>query len=376
MAGSIFLAIFLYFFKFSDQNSKKTDDSYLVKISTLQEQLKDIWLLGEESFAGKVKCVALEGEKRAFDSNFLKCNPVYLNCVLSKGNLFKDLPFKTLINENKEYISYNYKNTPLVSFRVTTNQKVFSIELKDKCNEVKLPKNIYAAGMQGINNYVWDNYLQNLSLDKHYVSNLDVNIWIKNHKNQESVKSFLIKDKSLLAAPSMHLPLYYRKLYCQEHGKTLLRSRVFDAAVFYPVKVRNGYVYRAPYPWSKSKKTFLSSTNPEFELTEAHCQNAMIKGCKEGQFFTESSPSWIGIFSSLGDQMESFDNLFLSKANLKVSSKNLERESFWHQNGVRAHWDGINLSKRDFDFNEQYSKKTNESVINNYEVAFRCMRLN
>ena len=82
--------------------------------------------------------------------------------------------------------------------------------------------------------------------------------------------------------------------------------------------------------------------------------------------------SCVGLRHSLGSYSEIVRNTFLPRANLKVSSLLLPKESSWHELGLRGNWDGEHL--RD-SLVEVYSEKSIKLEQDIKEVAFRCMRI-
>ena len=166
----------------------------------------------------------------------------------------------------------------------------FSLKLENHCHEKILPKNNYMAGTKSSQDYIWDNYLYNIYIDKYYVSSVDL----------------LQNIEMDLSRPITDISLDKMKKYCQENGKILLESRYFDAATFYPSA--NKVIYKHPFPWTKAHKSFLTDKE---KLKSGDCLNAYVKGCEKFESFNnykDYSISWIGINHSLGSQPEVFRN--------------------------------------------------------------------
>src|SRR5690606_5369034 len=126
---------------------------------------------------------------------------------------------------------------------------------------------------------------------------------------------------------------------CIERGGKLLKSRLLDAASFFPTSNQNpnAYFYKYPYPWQKGKSgSFLNEakTSSRFALKNEDCDKAYVKGCEAlGPYVSDNthSISWIGLKAPLGAYPESVENDFVAKDNLKVSSFYQAPYSLWHE---------------------------------------------
>ena len=305
--------------------------------------------------------------------DFLSCNPVYLQCLLDhyKKDKFKNYKFENFtfipqLNDAKKFVNHR-DNQVILNFIEMKTKKFFSLRLQNSCNQKKLPKNIYSATTSLDQKFTWDNMDYDIYIDRSYITNLDVYRWASSTGKKKLASKYNSSKNFKQAA--IDLDQQYQADVCEFHGGYLLESRVFDAATFFPNKSQT--FYKFPLPWTKEKESFLSS---EEELKLSDCKNAYVKGCEklsDFDHFNRFSMSWMGIANALGGYPEHLKNIFFPKANLKLSSFYIERQSPWNRLGVRANWSGGNL----FDFTEQYSAKE-EKVLNDIKgVAFRCMRL-
>jgi hypothetical protein len=370
------LPVLIYYFFSStiDNESSIQKDDLIDSLPELMRLVSDRWSLGDiEGLYGtdKFQCEHIPNDDELYNSQFLKCNPEYLKCIFNGNVEGVDSSFKLgrielvpILNNNKS-IEFQKYGKIKINFIEKTLRKKVSVQLDNFCHSVYLPKNIYSAGPQTEQAYVWDNLNYDVFVDKFYVTNYDVARWL----NKLSV------NKHNLYKPSTALNYEDREQYCLDQGKTILSSRVFDASAFYPNKRVDNFSFKYPYPWTKKRTTFLST---EEKISKFDCKKTYTKECYEiskKKYFSSNSISWIGMTSVLGEEMESFSNIYNNQANLKVSSSSLSRNSKWHKSGLRGHWNGNDFEKRDFSFVEQYSNNRFFDNIQELGVAFRCMTI-
>jgi len=332
------------------------DISQKTEIMEFLTQLNERWISGDREGLhqkGELICRAFSKTPKDTPKEFFECNPTYLNCFLEQKKISKQFVF---LKKNNNYIGKVNTGTTVV-VKDTLNSRVFSVLLENHCHEKFLPKNNYMAGSQISDEYKWDNFLYDIYIDKYYVSINDL-------------KPNSDKD---LSQATTDITLSAMKNFCESKGNILLENRYFDAATFYPSS--NKVIYKHPYPWTKSRKSFLSEGG---NIKVGNCQNAFVKGCIEYVPFHNKSGlslSWIGIDHSLGSLPEVFRNTFNPRANLKVSSLYLEKSSSWHRLGLRGNWSGEDFVTRSFDMVDQYSNRLINISDSLKGVAFRCARL-
>lgn len=306
-----------------------------------------LWLEGDIEGLykkNKLNCPKYISNDMAVHSSFFECNPLYYLCLSKKVEKFNGYEFKF----NK------YEIGDLGSFIAyySLQDIDFSLKFKDVCRSVSLEKKLYNAGPVKDQNYLWDNYAENVYIDKQYVNNLDKVLSLKGKLEN-------IKDPHL---PLLNFPEKEMQKICYDLGGQLLENRYFDAAVNYPTKIVNKIINKYPYPWTKRRE--LSS-----EEESSRCYKSFSKECSNIPYMYHSdySPSWIGIYHSLGSYMEYFNNKFYPGFNLKVSSKNISINDIWNRNFYRANLD---KTVRVEDYNERALK---EKELKDW--AFRCMYL-
>ncbi|MBD66351.1 MAG: hypothetical protein CME62_14165 [Halobacteriovoraceae bacterium] len=317
---------------------KKLDSDEGVLYSTIME-IKDLWYNPDSEILQRDWTKTCFAEKPETTAE-LACNYSFIECLLDHDERYK----------HEEMTSQDYAQYITIAFQLDDNK--YTLKLDKNCHEVELPKNIYSAGALGAENQlVWDNYQYQIYIDKYYVSEHEVLLWAKRTKNTE-----LVAKLKKSTRPAFGLSLRERNKYCQDHGKFLLESRVFDAGSFYPSNDQLNF--KSEVPWTKSSRHFLKSAQP---LSKSDCKDAYVKGCQK--FFAWKNKmdiglTWIGLRHGLGSYPEVFRNTYESAANLKISNLLLPQEHKEHRLGRRGDW-------REKNFNQLGSEK----------VAFRCMRL-
>lgn len=356
----------------------KTKQSAIVnELPDLLTKVKKGWQVGDLERAKDFKdkeCLLFGKNKIA--EEFLGCNSLYFDCLLKDMARAKFAEFETnsmkFVPQKNGFDNYIEDAGNFVNLNIFEKQtkKLFSLKLQKSCNQKKLPSAVYSAGPQIESSYVWDNFLNDIFIDRHYVTRFDVWSWASRTGRTRLVVEMGGEDNFF--EPALSLTPKWQKLYCEDQGKALLESRYFDAATFYPSQNQN--IYKYPFPWTKDRDTFL---NTDSKITILDCQNVFVKECTDLEIPKNSlrftSVSWMGIYQSLGGHAEHFRNVFNPEANLKLSHLNLNRNSLWHRTGVRAYWDGVDTNEINFEFVEQYTGRLIESSDKILGVAFRCM---
>jgi len=356
-----------------------------IAVDHLANDVNQRWQMGdiENNISKKVfECNDLISNSEQVDSEYSKCNPYYLKCFM-QGKAGNKAPIFKYKVDGKQYtfksvnsFKYDQLSNPTIIFEEQSNKRFVKFKLLNTCRDTYLPQKRFSAGPKSINKFEWDNLGRHYYIDKFYVTNRDIHEWFNRTGVITSIK---VAD---FPKPSTSLNLQTRKDYCKSVGKKILESRFFDAAVYIPNENSTSmhHLYKYPYPWTKSRNSFLSSVyyrkNKHYELQESECLNAYIKGCEifPYRFGATVSVTWMGIYNAMGHYLESFENKFVPKGNIKVSSSLFDKDSLWHANGMRGYWD----YKNGIRYRDQYNEitKTSSPIAmgdKKIEVAFRCM---
>ena len=331
-------------FSFQAPEKAKKTHSFTQDLVSEAQILGRIWKEGDVRGLLEKKsldCPRLDLSDKVHPS-FYQCNYLYLLCRLDNG----------ILNDFRhDSHSFDERGNLLISLEHIKTEKKAMFRFEDSCPRVKLSPSVYSASPLEGERYLWDNYGQNVEIDARYVTNFDIDIWRRSQGLEGPATRYA------LARPSIDLSLEEKKSYCNFKSGQLLTSRVFDAATFYPAKGSHEYVYKFPYPWTKRKD----------ELDQVDCKKIFTRECdqKEYEYHSTYSPSWSGVFQSLGSYAEIFDNKFLPVADLKLSSMLLPLSSPWHKLGLRASSEREDLSA--------YNGRSLEMPIENRRSAFRCV---
>lgn len=350
------LSLFLFFWqKEKADNSEQfvRERESLLSLIKGSKELHRIWNEGEDSREWqtvKNQCLKKYAITEAFDESMLRCHPWLLECI---DEFLAKKPF-SIKGYTFQYPSYVFT---LVD-KVTSLQ--LDVALSDTCHELYLEQNIYVYGAapksSDNEDYQFDNFNRHIYFDQHLVTNSEVNEWIK--YDQTAAITGLKKEAvgNNLFLPASSLTLKQMNNYCSFKGKQLMLAHVYDAATFLTQER-----YRSPYYWSKKKTD-----------TKINCEYIFSKEClaEKKWRMNSSSPTWAGLYDSLGGIAEVLRNPIDPESNLKASSFYFPRNSQWHRLGFRAHWDGEGNGFRNFNFKgiDVYNPEEN------FQVGFRCMR--
>lgn len=325
-------------------SKKKPSDDFNQVILDFAQYKADFYQKGDiegEYFDEKLNCPQYLQKSMDVHSSFFECNPLFYLCKTEDVEKFKNYDFQFLGYEFGVHASF------IVKYLVAGF--AFQLKLKNNCASTFLPRNVYNAGPKENSDYLWDNSLENVYIDKNYINNLDIAI-VQNQKIEN------LKNPHM---PALNLKRDKMQEVCSLRGGQLLQSRYFDAAVNYPSLVVNKVIRKFPYPWTKRREL-------REEKLEAHCLKNFTKECdkKNYVYHSDYSPSWIGIYHALGSHMEYLDNKFYPPANLKVSSYLIAKEDIWNKNFLR----GSNTENGDI---KRYNGM-NREYLEKKEWAFRC----
>ncbi len=285
-----------------------------------------------------------------FEGNEASCSYELMSCYLKNQLNRKPLKLghKFVLVETSS-VKSNFGDA-IIQINELKTQKNFTIKLFNNCHRIKLPQNIYSSGPVKTNELIWDNYNQKIWIDRFYRT---------------------MTETSGKEVPLLQLTISDRIKYCQERGGQLLESHVFDAASFYPSKTTpRGTSYKFRYPWGREDIDFS-------QVDKVLCEKLQAKECLSAQLIRELSRvptgvSWSGIFYAIGSYPESFRNIINPMRNLKVSSRFQSFTSEWHENGLRAYWNGTLNYSSGIELTEKILKR----MIPSGEIkgiAFRCM---
>jgi hypothetical protein len=328
----------------TNKNKRNQIDQVLVEFISYKNSL---WVEGDingDFKKNKLKCPQYLKNDMVVHSSFFECNPLFYLCLSKEVEKYHGHNFKMS--------GYEIKDRGAFIVYYTLGDLNFSLRFKDVCRSAYLVKNLYNAGPSKNDKYLWDNYAEDVFIDKQYVNKLDYVISQKGRLEE-------LKDPHL---PLLNLDKNEMQKICYNLGGQLLESRYFDAAVNYPSKIVNKVINKYPFPWTKRRELNKSES-------DSLCYKSFSKECTNIPYIYHSdySPSWVGIYHALGSFMEFFENKFYEGLNVKVSSKEIGINDIWNRNFYRAALDET-----------QELNIYNERDLRKKEIkdwAFRCMYL-
>jgi len=378
---AVLIVALWFFYQNSPKNNSKAEQfvqekAVLERLIQNSSEIHRLWTEGEDSRewnSWKNECLKLKKIEGAFDESLLRCNPILMECLAAFN---KKADYHFVKNGESLYRYVTKSNTAHVRlngtgylFTIEDNQskKKMDLLLADNCQEVFLQNRAYAYGEEvtgkDAEDFRFDNFNQNIYIDRHLVTNAEINDWI-DFGNADFTKGLQKKSGSDLFLPATDLKEEQMMNYCSFRGKQLLLAHYFDAATFLPMDlnevlpVKNN---RSPYYWTKKRSDF----TPDCNLIYAQECPA-----KKPFQINATSPTWAGLTDAMGGVMEVFRNPIDPESNLKASSFYFNFKSQWHRLGFRAGWDGEGFELRHFDF-----KGFNPEIsIDKFQVGFRCMR--
>ncbi len=338
------------------------------------------------------------------NQQYLRCNRLYLECFL-RGKI-KDLDNNFTVKiEDKNYqvkflqkfeqnlhtkiISNSIiegKNIPSYGVMVLAqvpelSKDIYPIILKNTCDMTYLPQKVYElTSFKSKEKIYFDNFYKDYFVDKYLVRNKDIMEWKEVDSSTSNIK--YNTEVSQYHMPAVNLTRIQQEKYCHFRGKRLLESHILDAASILPSSSKTDQrpLRMSDYPW-ETKGSIIEKLEQGRALnyvSKENCELIYSRECQSefnynGQ--SDSSPTWSGIFETLGGYLESVNNIFEPERNLKVSSKYFTiRNTDIHKLGKRAFWNGSEFSLNSFNFTLDgidYAKDIGESQL---EVGFRCMK--
>jgi hypothetical protein len=343
------------------------------------ELVQEIWTTG---LRDKVKdYLTLCPEEKSLTE---KCSLNLLNC-LSKSEEFSNQQAK--INIVKELVTKASHHEVIVPFsesieiEIRNKEASISVFLEKSCNEIYLPRRMYALEDTTSRKYSWwDNFKRHFILQTDTVSVGDVKRWLKYDTSFKQGDEILKSINSKLKDDSPILNLKYEEMerFCSFHGKQIMSVDLFDAASMHPGDLstdRMKFPLRSIWPWDYKKKVGLiweyrSGKKDKVELDD--CKKVFSSECLKVENVPnrEGVYTWSGLRSVLGGEMEVFRNSLYPRRNLKASSHYFDLKSNWHELGRRAYWDGLGLALHNFNFRFEDPSE----VFNQFGVTFRCAR--
>ncbi|MDO9183848.1 MAG: hypothetical protein Q7U04_15645 [Bacteriovorax sp.] len=365
------------------------DKEALGRLLQNSSEIQKMWTEGEDSRVwGTIKTECLRQFKitSPFDESLLRCNPMLLECNFlfnpklnyrlvkpetNNGNNLKW--YRYLTKSNSAHVGLEHSGF-LFTIEDKLSHKHLDLFLADQCQEVFLQKRIYAYGeevidkpSEDIEDYRFDNFNQNIYIDRHLVMNSEINDWI-DFGNPNFTKGLKKIEDDSLFMPASGLDYNQMENYCSFKGKQILQAHYFDAATFLPSDLTDttpNKNNRSPYYWTKKKSEFKSDSLD-------NCALFYAEECQEKKRFqlNSSGPSWAGVLDSMGGIFEVMRNPIDPESNLKASSYYFNFKSSWHKLGFRANWNGEGFELRNFDF----LGLNPAGAIDKFKVGFRCMR--
>jgi hypothetical protein len=376
------------FFRQKNEFKKGIPDQFSQERESLNRLLQNsseihrIWRDGEDSriwTAVKKDCQKYYKLNLPFDESLLRCNPMLLQCYAlftKKLNFHFVKPlgdnnklYKYMTKSNSGHVGLNSSGY-LFTMEDNLSHKRLDFILSDQCHEVFLQNRIYAYGEEvksiadpDQEDYRFDNFGQNIYIDRSLVSNAEINDWI-DFGNPHDTKNLLKKESNELFMPATQLTYKQMENYCSFKGRQVLLAHYADAATFLPMDLNELLPLknaRSPYYWTKKKSEF-----------KEDCDLIYAEEClsKKPYRLNINGPTWAGLMDSMGGVFEVFRNPIDPDSNLKASSFYFNFKSSWHKLGFRAGWDGEGFDLRHFDFRGINP----EQQVLKFQVGFRCMR--
>lgn len=335
---------------------------------------------------GLFNCSRIPNDSK-ISQKYFQCNPEYFNCFLSGKIKNLEPKFKISLNDKVYHLTLDktleYTNQSITGITIPgfdgyiTTVKVdeipgfsLSLLLKNNCHQAKLPERIYALNPKNTEE-LWDNFERVIKIDKFQVNNREINQWVHSGKGDEHL---LIQDAKQLHLPATHLNREQMRKYCSFRGKQLLKSHIFDAAVFFPNapdNPNNKFIKLYPYPWTKKRK--IKNT-----INESNCGQFYSSECRE-KFdydpYSSLNVSWMGIYQVMGGYPEYVENIIDPELNIALSSYYFERMSDYNNLFARGIWNGESGKSLEIQIPKlRRSRERFKDKIDWKGVAFRCMQ--
>ncbi len=349
----------------------------------------------------------------AWEGSRLNCSVYALDCLnqyfLTHDRQDQKFSFKQNINEflfyKVLYPSMFYLGKyPNRSYGVTLQSQLseLNVQLHDGCHESYIEQRVYALGENQNDvelELLFDNFQQNIFVDKFQVTVGEYNLWLKEFKKDFAHLNF-INDPKKFFLPVTHLKPREMEHYCAVHKRQVLSTQWFDAGTFIPFDIKNPLskeVFRGGFFWEKKNSDVLKSWNDDAKKEEL-CSYLFSLECAgspsskiQTKFFSQN-PSYNGLHQVMGQYFEYLYPVDQSEFNLRSSSQYFSFYSPWNRLGVRAKWDEVGHGLKNFQFDLEYLNAKNyhddlkkgkisrdeaeriDTQKTDYGVAFRCFR--
>ena len=359
---------FIAYKLYSPKKVKKIDLDFAetqTLLLKLNERLSKIWFEGEyQGLIDAKLCPDLVKKSGDYHSSYLECNPIALGCFFKSQQALAfsvdDVSATFKVKELKYRSKSLYLNLliPEGNLKEAFGDKIhFNFPLR--CHTRYLPRKPYPFGLPDDDQQSWSSDKLDIYIDRFYVTRGEVHLW--------KVKKLLgLKDLVAPYKPELALSFEEKQQFCADRGGQLLESRTLNAATYFPNE--KNIIFRSFYPWSK-ERTYL---RPVVEFLRSDCEKLYSKECMDLSpyiYHSTYSPSWMGIYHSLGSFPEVVRNTFAKNWNLAPSSMNYSRLSKWHRIGLRAKFEGTD----GVDFYNGATKIVEEV---SFKGAFRCQYYN
>ncbi len=356
----------------------------VLKRPAIEKRIGHVWRWGDSDNLwkkGALQCASLPLSSDTINSQFLRCNPLFFQCLLSAKTSYLEI-------EEHEFLLATYENGNVFRLDAQKNgywiryflgkhsSMAYEVFVENSCFEKRLPPGIYGYGvLNKKSDWVWDNLDYNILFDSEFVTNFAVAQWKKSSHKVLAKEWF---------RPAVNLGFKEMEQFCFDHGKELLNARVLDAASAYVLttpKRGDKYISRSAYPWRGREKNnflYIAGHDESFEFNKEYCKKIYTKECLEYgglDIFFRRATSLSGMNNTLGGYPEAVKNKRFPKSNLRASSFLFSIKSSWHQIGKRVQWNGMIGDKSNITWMDEKSIYGDLPSEQNVPIAFRCMRI-
>ena len=246
LLGGAFLYLKSHFFpRKTDQYIQEKEA--LVRLLQNSSEIHRLWSEGEDSREWslvKQECLNYFKMTKTFDESLLRCNPMLIQCNYlfnPKLNYRLVTPAAGLDQNTKLYRYLTKSNNAhmgleqsgyLFTIEDKISHKQLNLLLEDQCHEVFLPNRIYAYGEEIIGarddgeDYRFDNFNQNIYIDRKLVTNAEVNDWI-DFGNANVTENLKKREGDELLMPATHLTYSQMENFCSSRGKQIMQAHYF-----------------------------------------------------------------------------------------------------------------------------------------------------
>ncbi len=341
-----------------------------LELATVASELVALWRSGDPTMMAPF-CRDMFDVEIQYHDQYFRCNPDYMKCLLSQKPKFGEVEASWL-----RVLPAKASRQWSLVLKLELNKNIETLILGDSCSQVELPKRRYSYKKNKKEDVLWDNFDQDIFIDKYPVNWRDVKEWTSTQNLKLDNVDLLNIKVRYLHLPAVGLKKSEMKEYCQYRGKELASLPVFEAASYHPRdknKPRPKKVIKSPYPWSiYTKSDFLyKARKSRWKVNVEDCRKAYVKECGEiipREQLTDDIPTWIGLHDTIGGVAEYLENPFDINKNLFLSNSELSAKSKWHELGQYAFWNGEGFSPSDFKIEMEESEIEFPLL-----PGFRCM---